>query len=180
MRVVARGDEVLIAVEQAQAVDRGGIAIAVVVTELEFLVAAPAPAQPHQFDAQRGVRRPQARVGLDRLAVVGDRILIAVVQLELMRNARVAFAVIRIDRAHLRRATHRASGRRSVRSRHEWPSRRAHRSRARWPCRLRLRPCRGHRSSARSASSSWASASLGSSCNGLQCVFAGLAVEAFG
>jgi hypothetical protein len=44
---------------------------------------------------------PQSRIGFDGLAVVSHRILVAVMKLQLMRNARIAFAIVRVDRLDL-------------------------------------------------------------------------------
>ena len=43
------------------------------------------------------MRSPQPRIGFDGLAVVGDRILESIVQLELTRYPRVCLAVARVD-----------------------------------------------------------------------------------
>ena len=101
-RIVAKRVEVLVAVEQAQAVHRGRVAIAVVIREFEFFVRFILLAKAHQVDAQRGMRSPQTRISLDRLAVVSHRVLVAVVQLKLMGDTRIGFAVAGIDGANFR------------------------------------------------------------------------------
>ena len=97
---VFEGDEILVAVEQAQAVDGLFVAVAIVVAHFELLARLVFLAQAHQVDAQLRARRPEPRVGFDRLAVVGDAVLVAAVQNQMMRNERVAFAVGGIDLAN--------------------------------------------------------------------------------
>ena len=57
--VVLEGNEILVAIEQAQAVYGGGVAIAIVVAHLELLERLIVLAEAHQVDAQFRARRPE-------------------------------------------------------------------------------------------------------------------------
>ena len=58
--------------------------------------------QSHKLDAQCGMRRPKPRRRIDGLAIIGYCIFEAIVQLELMSDLCIAFAVAGIDRGDFR------------------------------------------------------------------------------
>ena len=162
--------EVLVAVEQAQAVDRRRIAVAVVVAHLELPPRFVLLPEPHQVDPELRSGRPQTRIEIDGLAIVGDAFVVAVFQHEVRRDQRVALAVDRIDLQHpldprvrrpIRQQLHRrVDGHRveGIGRRAESPRRPASRLRPRWSPRARgwraaraLRPASDSSSSAFSA-----------------------------
>jgi hypothetical protein len=100
--VVLEGHEVLIAVEQAQAVDRRGIPIPAVVRHLELPLGLIFLAHAHEIDAQFGMRRPELGIEIDRLAVVVDGIPVAIVDFEKMPDDGIGLPVGRIDLFHFR------------------------------------------------------------------------------
>ena len=128
------------------------------------------------------VRRPELRIELDGLAIVGDAVLVAAVEHQMVRDERVAFAVGRIDLRGSSRAS--ASGERSASSfdggvnghgvERVGRETRAPRRPPRWLAAV------SESSRARLAISSWASTSFGSSSSALRGPFDGLAVEAVG
>ncbi len=90
-------DEILVAVEEAQAVDRLFIAIAVVVAHFELLARLVLLSQAHQIDAELRASGPELRIGGDGLTVVVDCILISAIQHQVVSHNCIGFAVRRID-----------------------------------------------------------------------------------
>ena len=102
-RIVFERFEILVAIEQAQAIYRSGVAISVVVGHLELLERFVCLPEAHQLDAQFRASRPQFGIGFNGLAVVGDAVLKAHVQRQMVRDDSVGFAVSRIHLPHFRK-----------------------------------------------------------------------------
>ena len=82
--VVLEDDEIFVAIEQAQAVDGGGVAVAGVVAHFELLARLVDLAKAHEVDAKLGARGPQLRIERDGLAIVGDAVVVAAVEHEMV------------------------------------------------------------------------------------------------
>ncbi len=98
---VLEGDEVLVAVQQAQAVDSRIIAIAVLVALLQLFTRLLVLAEAHQIDAELGAGRPQLRIRGYGLAVVLDPLQVTPIERQMVSHERVARPVRRVDGCNL-------------------------------------------------------------------------------